>query len=103
MPRANDKPFPCEECRFNWKGECRRNPPSAMPYPQFPTQAYKEGQIGVVASFPHATLGCFAGEPRVARSCGNCRKIAWLECPVARLYSWKRPDGWHCSEWERAE
>lgn len=71
-------------------GHCYRNPPTAL--------------HGQSAQFPlvDTHMACFAGEPAVQRSCGNCGKRSTAACDLNQkvMYPWKRPDGWHCCEWE---
>jgi hypothetical protein len=83
MPRNNDKPFPCEECRFAnlERSECYRNPPN------------NDLQLG---------WGCFAGEPKVKRSCENCIRRGGIECQLTFQINFPfqvTPD-WHCCYWE---
>jgi hypothetical protein len=98
MTRANDKPFPCRDCRFRGCAKpdgghliCRRNPPNC-------------GESG--DEFPMVWLdgstNCFAGEPRVERSCDNCIKLGRISCQLFNKYeiSMSIRNGWHCSEWE---
>ena len=106
MPRANEKPFPCEDCRFNIGDVCRRNPPTAGSEIEIPD----EDLIYTVywRKFPYVGDGCscFAGEPLVERSCRNCRHVDGSLCTLhwfsicERL---KQKPNWHCCDWEEGE
>jgi hypothetical protein len=114
MPRANDKPFPCKDCRFRVGGRCRRNPPTGAEIVQ-----YLEAEVGnaktcdpvmvAIGVFPAAGEGCFAGEPiKRQRSCMNCGKE---DCLIPAKLDLKDIEGrfyepnmtWHCSDWELKE
>lgn len=90
--RENDKPLSCNECRFNIGRVCRRNPPDYAP--------------NVGYNFPQLIddcVGCFAGEPRVQRSCNNCGKRETFDCFLFNRFEitcHSNRDGWHCSDWE---
>jgi hypothetical protein len=102
MPRSNEKPFDCKNCRFNISGECRRNPPTAIANIDSVDYEYRSS---IQAQFPPADSGCFAGEPREQRSCQNCKHRGVASCPIIGqvMITWKRPEGWHCCEWEVKE
>jgi hypothetical protein len=103
MPRNNEKPFPCKECRFAINAnppeasaiyECRRNPPSVD----------CEGQAAWPIVGKHDEEGCFAGEPKVQRSCRNCKIdstcFVRIRCNGQEICTL---EDWHCSEWEARE
>ena len=60
MPRSNEKPFPCKECRFAnlERSECYRNPPD-------------NGRPAYIHAYLQLGWGCFAGEPRKKPKQGN--------------------------------
>jgi hypothetical protein len=103
MPRANDKPFPCTNCRFAIDRECRRNPPTAISDIDSVDYEYRSS---IQAQFPPADSGCFAGEPRVQRSCATC--IGNEECTIFKYIQTthvgsvedRSCDDWHCTDWE---
>ena len=91
MPRNNDKPFPCKECRFAnlERSECYRNPPD-------------NGRPAYIHAYLQLGWGCFAGEPRVQRSCDNCRFEETTACHTfgELRHCLRDKPGWHCCEWE---
>jgi len=102
MPRANEKPFPCEDCRFRGftKPEgghliCRRNPPTCG-----------DGGDEFPMVWLDGSTNCFSGEPLVERSCRNCRHVDGSLCTLhwfsicERL---KQKPNWHCCDWEEGE
>jgi hypothetical protein len=95
--RANDKPFPCEDCRFNIDDNCRRNPPTAL---------WIGGELSAFYPSVRHMSGCFAGEPRIERSCVNCINQATIACRLYDMWQLSSPAGatnWHCCEWEGEE
>lgn len=109
MTRANEKPFPCEDCRFNIEGYCRRNPATPIV-----TSSWHEddGKLKVRTQLVYPYIAspmswCFAGEPKVAQSCGNCgkhRTCIWIR--KLTHADWDPiviDSGWHCSDWESEE
>jgi len=98
MPRANDKPVKCRDCRFCEKlgvsdaGICQLFPPL------FPVLSHAVNLVSL------RTDKCFQGEPMVERSCGNCKHRSVASCPLVGqvMITWKRPKGWSCSDWEGA-
>lgn len=107
MPRADDKRIPCEDCRFNLLGACMRNPP---------TPVWIGGELNSMYPPTKGMEGCFAGKPRVERSCKNCELINREDaCPMNTVDAifcdesyqklWKKlaERGWHCSDWEVVE
>jgi hypothetical protein len=95
MPRDNDKPFPCKDCRFEIGGVCFRNPPSAVWIGGLRNTFYP--------SIHNVASGCFAGEPRVQRSCDTCR--IKNTCGIRKDLLSMDTDliEWHCCEWEAKE
>jgi hypothetical protein len=96
MARINTEPIPCENCRFNIGGVCFRNPPSSV---------WIGGQLNTFyPSIHNVASGCFAGEPRVQRSCRNCKidSTCFVRIRVIGQEIWILED-WHCSEWEEKE
>jgi hypothetical protein len=97
MPRVNDKPFDCKDCRFNIDGSCWRNPAQTT-YLNFDKVAVRPDCETVD--------GCFAGEPLVPRSCQNC---GVTDCRVfLALDNHKCGEvslddlldrNWHCCDW----
>jgi hypothetical protein len=104
MPRTNDKPFPCEDCRFNIDDHCRRNPPAIVENVHYTDSGHGlRAEVHIVSHYPNTKHGCFAGEPlkREYRSCNNCGRAS--NCKVnAKLWEahFIHPVGWHCSDWQ---
>jgi hypothetical protein len=88
---ARDKLFPCKECRFvNLdRSVCYRNPPD-------------NGRPACIHAYLKLGWGCFAGEPRVRRSCDNCRFERTTACHIYNelQYCLNDKSGWYCSDWE---
>jgi hypothetical protein len=98
MPRNNDKPFPCCDCRFNHDWSCMRNPPTPIDRGvSYPTASW----------FPEVNgkCGCFAGEPIMQRSCDTCRMKTC--CGIWRNLLGSDGgfdlNGWYCSDWKGRE
>jgi hypothetical protein len=98
MPRDNDKPFPCKDCRFEIGSVCFRNPPSSV---------WIGGQLNTFyPSIHNVASGCFAGEPRVKRSCSTC--VGNEQCTIfthiqtthAGSVEDRSCDDWHCTDWK---
>lgn len=100
MPRANDKPFKCwadyekliPACRF-----CTVREDNSC-----------NGPYGVCELDPMHTrcwreFGCYRGEPRVQRSCPNCKRVEF--CSIEEILRERdiSTDNWSCSEWEAAK
>jgi len=101
MPRNNDKLFPCEQCRFNVDGHCRRNPPESTH--QAVAIQDGHGKVAAISWWTPAVGGCFAGEPKVDRCCNTCDGH-WT-CGIEYQ---ARDDGfnlseWYCSDWAPKE
>ena len=112
MPRMNNQPFPCKDCKFaddtketkmlkQFKCDawCRRNPPSFVP-----------GSEWGIFHLTHSPIrfngedDCFAGEPRVQRSCRNCKIDSTCFVRIRRNgQEICTPEDWHCSDWRAKE
>lgn len=83
MPRDNNRPFDCKDCKFNIDGECRRNPPVTVPVPHLDVGQNKAlWDTSVGTWFPRADRGCFAGEPRVEKVCKTCS--SFVGCDICK-------------------
>ena len=100
MPRDNDKPVMCCDCRFNINDFCRRNPPTAIMNSDPVDYEYA---ASIRAIFPPTSeLGCFMGEPVMQRSCDNCRFERTTACHIYNelQYCLNDKSGWYCSDYE---
>lgn len=102
MTEKNDKLFPCNFCRFQINGLCRRNPPvqvwDSKSQEARPFYPFVEDEIG-----DKDLHGCFSGEPREPRTCNICIKAGLISCMLYDRFELTLPCGireWHCSEWE---